>query len=83
MLVKLIHFPFAFVGMREVDEEAEFWDNEPYTDWQGRRMSGFVPFVEGMGMAWTCCGQDGRTDGCEHGEHEPLDSGSASKRLRW
>ena len=69
--------------MRGVDEEAEFWDNEPYTDWQGRRMSDFVPFVEGSRMVWTCCGQDGRTDGCEQREHEPLESGSASeKRLR-
>lgn len=83
MLFKLIGL-FFDAGMREVDEEAEFWDNEPYTDWQGRRMSGFVPVVEGMGMVWTCCGQDGRTDGCEHGEHESLESGSASrKRLRW
>jgi hypothetical protein len=76
-----------FTGRREVDEDADFWDNEPYTDWQGRRMSGFVPFEEGMGMAWTCCGKDGRADGCERGEHEAVEAGSGSsatrKRLRW
>lgn len=76
-----------FAGMREVDEDADFWDNEPYTDWQGRRMSGFVPVPEeGMGMVWTCCAKDGRSDGCERGEHEPVDSGSgiaSRKRFRW
>ena len=77
----------SFAGMREVDEDADFWDNEPYTDWQGRRMSGFVPVQEeGMGMVWTCCAKDGRSDGCERGEHEPVDSGSSiasRKRFRW
>jgi hypothetical protein len=51
-------------------------------------MSGFVPFEEGMGMAWSCCGKDGRADGCERGEHEAVEAGSGSgsatrKRLRW
>ena len=68
-----------------MNPEADFWDNEPYTDWQGRRMSGFVGVGEGSGMMWTCCEQDGRTDGCERGEHEPSDSSSTAsrKRLRW
>jgi len=65
-------------GRKEINRRSNFWSKN-----DGRMSPTIDDSYYDEGMTWTCCGAEGRSDGCERGEHWPeeIDSNS-SKRLR-